>query len=384
MGSMNWYKDFLLPSGLLAGAIIGAGVFALPYVFLEAGLSAGFGYLALAAIVYLLVHLMYADIILRTPERHRFPGYIREYLGDGAFWLSIFMSVVEMIFVLTIYLILSASFTKLLGGMGTVLGDMALFWIVGSLFIFLGVRGLATVNFWITGGIAAIIIMIFGFSLRDLFFLSPDYFLPNWPEIFLPLAPILFALSGRVAISALTDYARERPEPAKVLRYSVIAGTLFSAALYGLFVLSVAAISSVVSEDAVTGLAAVLPSLAMVAVGVLGTLSLISSYAVVGFDVKNILRDDLKFSPYLAFAAVIIAPPLLYLAGIQQFLSSVSFVGGVFLALEGIFIALMWRRANLVLAESSKLLPNFAVATIPFLILVFASALGYEIFTLLG
>jgi amino acid permease len=376
---MSLYKDFLLPSGLLAGAIIGAGVFALPYVFLEAGLPVGFGYLVLAAAVYTFAHAMYADVILRTPERHRFPGYIRQYLGEGSFWLSIFMAVVEMMFVLVIYLILSVSFTKLLGGTGAFLGDMALFWAVGSLFIILGVRGLAAVNFWITGGIAAIILFIFLFSLSNWASINSENILPNWPEVFLPLAPILFALSGRVAISALTDYARSRPEPAAVLRRSIVAGTLFSAAIYGFFVLGVVALSPAVSEDAVTGLAAVMPAAAMALVGVLGILSLVSSYGVVGFDVKNILRDDLNFPPALAFAAVFLGPPMLYLAGIQELLPAISFVGGIFLALEGIFIALMWHRANATLAAPLAILPRWAWIALPISVFVFGIALVNEV-----
>lgn len=376
---MNIYKDFFLPSGLLAGTIIGAGVFALPYAFLEAGLSIGFGYLVLAAVVYVFVHLMYADVILRTPERHRFPGYIRQYLGEGSFWLSIFMAVVEMMFVLVIYLILSASFTKLLGGTGDFLGDMALFWAIGSLFIILGVRGLAAVNFWITGGIAAIIVLIFLFSLSNWAFFNARNISPNWPEAFLPLAPILFALSGRVAISTLADYARSRPKPAAVLWRSILAGTLFPAVIYGLFVLGVAAISSVVSEDAVTGLAEVLPAWGAALVGALGVFSLVSSYGVAGFDVKNILRDDLKFSPALAMASVFLGPPILYLAGIQELLPAISFVGGVFLALEGIFISVMWRKANAVLTTPSLILPRWAWVAVPISVFVFVVALINEV-----
>ena len=111
---MKFYRDFLLPTGLLAGTIIGAGVFALPYTFKTAGLSVGFFYLALAAAMYCLIHLFYADMIVRTPGEHRFVGYAKIYLGRPAFWQAIAMSVLEMVLVMTIYLLLSVSFLNLL------------------------------------------------------------------------------------------------------------------------------------------------------------------------------------------------------------------------------------------------------------------------------
>ena len=100
------FKSFLLPTGLLAGTIIGAGIFALPYVFAKAGLVAGFFYLALGGIAYTVVHLMYADVIMRTRSAHRFPGYAGLYLGRFGFILAVLIGVLEMILVMTIYLIL--------------------------------------------------------------------------------------------------------------------------------------------------------------------------------------------------------------------------------------------------------------------------------------
>ena len=68
------YKNFILPAGLLAETIIGAGMFALPYVFQKSGIGLGLFYLFFFGLVSILIHLMYADIILRTSENHRFAG----------------------------------------------------------------------------------------------------------------------------------------------------------------------------------------------------------------------------------------------------------------------------------------------------------------------
>ena len=121
-------KEEILAAGLLAGTIIGAGMFSLPFIFQSAGLSTGIFYLILIPIAYIFVYLMYSDIIVRTKESHRLVGYAKIYLGNWAFWLTILMSVVESVFVLTIYLILSQSFGDLMIGWGSGVEKLLFFW----------------------------------------------------------------------------------------------------------------------------------------------------------------------------------------------------------------------------------------------------------------
>ena len=103
------YKNIILPASLLASTIIGAGMFALPYAFAKAGILSGLFYLLFFSLVVILIHLMYADIIVRTSENHRFLGYAKIYFGRVGFWLAFLISVIGAIFALTIYLILSVS-----------------------------------------------------------------------------------------------------------------------------------------------------------------------------------------------------------------------------------------------------------------------------------
>ena len=360
---ISWYKNFLLPTGLLAGTVIGAGVFALPYLFVRSGLGIGFLTLAAGALAYVLLHLLYADLILRAPGEHRFPGYARMYLGRAPFWLSIAMTVLEMIFVMTIYLILSVSFLNLiaagpdlvnphttdlhpwLSGVGV---KLLIFWLLGSLAIFLSIRRLAISEFLVTAAMVAIIGAIFFLGIGDVGRIVELKLFTGFSNMLLPLGAALFALSGRVAIPSLVAYFRERAidHGRRALRRAIVAGTLVPAGLYAFFVLGILGLSPSVSEDAISGLVGAVPSLLLAAIGVLGLLSLWSSYIVVGLDVANILRYDLKFSPATRIALVVGGPLLLYLMGFQEFIPLVGFVGGIFLALEGILIVTMWLKAR--------------------------------------
>lgn len=360
------YRKYLLPIGLLSGTIIGAGIFALPFVFSSAGLPLGFASLVLGTGVFIALHLLYADIIIRTPGTHRFVGYAQIHLGPWPSRLALLASVPQMLLVLTIYLILAVRFGELLlPGFGT--QSLYLFWIIGSALIFLGLRTLASFELWMTGGIVAIIFFLFVFAAPYIETTPVRALAPHWELWFLPFAPVLFALSGRVAIPSLVRYAREFSHSVRALCATICWGTAFPAIVYGVFVISVVALSPIVSDDAVTGLLGAVPSPMIAAFGILGLLSLLSSYIVVGLDVSNILEYDFRVPLAFRIAAVVGAPIAAYLVGLQQFIALVSFTSGIFLSLEGMLISWMWWRLP-PHTESHSIVPRwgrvFALATL--------------------
>lgn len=377
------YKNIILPASLLAGTIIGAGVFALPFVFQKAGIVTGLFYLGLFSACFIFIHLMYADLILKTEggrNFHRFPGYAKIYLGNWGFWTSILMTIVGMLFVLTVYLILSISFVNLIKPIGLNISDaskLLIFWLFGSAAIFLGIRRIALSEFLITGGIIVIILIIFGYGLSHFGkIISVQAF--NLQNIFLPYGAVLFALSGRVAIPAVVSYFQKIRRPLAEIKKPIILGTLLPALVYLLFVFGIWGLSEVVSEDAISGLVGQIPKEVLALIGVFGLISLWSSYIVIGLDIKNALKFDLRFPKILAGLTVVVLPPLLYFWGFQSFLTLVGIVGGVFIALEGIFIVLMWLGARKMKSEEvifKKLNPLVIYA----LIMVFIGGIIYEI-----
>ena len=366
--------------GLLSGTIIGAGVFALPYVFKTAGLGLGIFYLILGGLIYAFIHLLYADIIVRTPGEHRFVGYVERYLGSGFRWLAILMAVLEMVFVMTIYLVLSASFVNLIfGGLG--IYKVLAFWILGSLAIFLSLKRLALLEFLIAWGMILIIVLIFILGLGNLPRLESQPWTPDISYALLPLAPILFALGGRVAIPSVVKYFRLPGvgHNHAFIKKTVIAGTLIPALVYGFFVFGILGLTDNVTEDAVTGLVSRISPALLLVMGVLGLLALWSSYIVVGLDVNYTLLYDLKAERFSRLLLVVAAPLVLYFVSSQDFLGLVSFVGGIFLALEGIFIIFMWLRAGKKAERAPILLGKISSIMIAAAILVFAAALVREL-----
>lgn len=362
----------ILQTSLLAGTIIGAGVFSLPFVFQDVGLTVGIIALAVGSFASVSVYLLYADVIARTDGEHRFVGYTERYLGKGAAWFSVAMTIAEMIFVMTIYLILSVSFSNLVTHVGADMEKLLLFWFFGSVALFMTLKRVAWIEFFITSGIVAIIGVIFALGAPHI---QPSIIkkITFSPALLAPLAPILFALSGRVAIPTLMQYSKRN------VRNAITFGVITPAVVYIFFIAGVIALSPVVSEDAVTGLIGAVPVWVLVLVGALGLLSLISSYITVGIDVRRSLALDLRMPFWLQFLIIVGGPVGLYYAGFTSFIGLVSFVGGVFLALEAFFIMAMWLRAKKKAPRPPMLMHKMPVSALVLIALIFGAVLVYEI-----
>lgn len=373
------FKNIILPTSLLAGTIIGAGIFALPYVFEKAGILTGLFYLAVFSGVFALIHLMYADIIVRTPENKRLPGYAKIYLGAFGEWTAVLMTIVGAIFVLLVYLILSISFFNLIfpsSGFADIY-KLLIFWFFGSSAFFFGVNRLAISEFLITIGIGAIILVIFGFGV-PLFGDAAKISLFDFDNFFVPYGAVLFSLGGAVAVPATLGYFRSNNDSRLKAKNPIIFGSILPAFVYLIFVFGIFALSETVSQDSISGLSRGVPSVVLVLFGILGMASLWSSYIVIGRNVKKSLEHDLGVGAVLAGAVVSILPLLMYFFGFQNFLRIVGFAGGVFGGLEGLLIVLMWLKARRVESPERILSKINPLVAYP-LILIFLGGIIYTI-----
>lgn len=370
-------KTLLKPASILAGVVIGAGVFSLPYIFATAGLATGFFYLLFFGIIFIITYLFYADLIVRTPGEHRLVGYARIYLGNWGFFAALIIGLVQLFFVLTIYLILAPSFSQMLFG-GSFIAHLLIFWLAGSLAIFSDSRRLADLEFFIVAGIATIMALIFFLGIGK-FSASQAGF--GWPDFsnFLAVGPILFSLSGSLAITEIVSYFREAKIPVSFLKKSLILGGTIPVIAYGGFVLGIIGLSAGVSKDAVSGIAGNVHPLVLAAIGILGLLSLISSYMVIGVNVRRIMEYDLSLPGIIGIISTVGIPIFLYYAGFRNFIGAVSFVGTIFMPLEIILIILMWFRMNRRAESPPVLISNWMLVFIPVILLVFMAALIYAI-----
>ena len=371
--------SFLLSAGLLVGSIIGAGIFSLPYVFSKSGLFAGIVYLIVLGASTFIIHLMYADTIVRTSEtHHRFPGYTKIYLGEYAGQLSGAMVFLANFLTLTVYLILSISFFNLISPQFPLVYKFLIFWILGSLTIFLKIEKAAFFEILTTTLTLAVVIAIF---LAGYFFGLPASVNNSFAaakDLALPFSPVLFSLLGLGAIPTLLVYFREKNLAFNKIKRVLLTATAIVIASYLLFVLGISRLSGGVSEDAVSGLIGNISPSILFFLGIFGVVSLLDSYMSVAFDAEKTMHYEWGLPKWLSKSFVVFLPPALYFLGFQNFLASIGVVGGILFSLWGIMTVLVWRKA------STNGSPNQIISKIPspviyFLLAVFTAGIVYEI-----
>jgi amino acid permease len=366
-------KRLLLAIGLLAGTIIGAGIFSLPYIFSRLGIMSGLLYLVFFTLVYFLIHLMYARVLELNPGRHQFFYLAHHYLPS--FWggLASFIILAELLLVLAVYLTLAPIFIQLVLPINS-LNALLIFWLLGSAFIFMRLSLLGLAEAAGTIGILAIIFLIF-FAGGNNVLAVPKFRPIDVGLFFLPFGPLLFSLAGRPAIHKVVEEHRVAALSRQgfSLGRAIFWGTAIPAMIYFLFVLAVLRLNPYVSPDTISSLGFLSPELLGI-LGVLGFITLWTSYFMIGANIKDILRIDLKWAPTPAALFVLVVPLGLYFGGLNNFLAVVSLTGSIFLALEAIFVIAMWRRA----------FPNNPWRNIVLVFcLVFLTAMAYEILAFL-
>jgi amino acid permease len=369
----EWYRELLLPAGLLAAVIIGAGMFALPYAFMKAGFGLGLLYLFLFASVFAFIHVLYGKIIKRTEGRHRFVGYAKIHLGEKGFFISVVTTLCGTFLSLTAYLVLSKSFIELIVPAAASGHVFLLFWVTSTIAIILGIRRLAAFEFGVVFAMLVIMLVIFGFGIT-----TSDFSLSALPVydpifFFLPFGSILFALNGRAAISSIQEYFEAEKINGRRFYAAMVLGTFLPAVFYFLFSLGVVGLSPYgVTNDAISGIQALSP-LVLSGIGLLGIFSLWTSYVLLGLEVRDILAYDFKLSKAVDAIAATCIPLALYVLGFKDFMELISFSGGVFLAIEAILIMFMWQRIS-----------GKPVVWQKTLILIFVIGAMYEIFVWVG
>jgi len=336
---------------LLVGTIVGAGMFGIPFVFSRAGFLVGAAELVILAGVMCMIHAAYAEVVLRTPELHRLPGYVSYYLGRKVGWLARTSYIFGLSGTLLAYVVLGGIF------LGGILGRFfpalpafagpAAFYLFGIAVIARSIRFESLVNAVLTAGLVAAV-AAFSFrilpdlSLTDLLGVPGSLGLWRWA---VPYGVIIFSLAGAAVIPDV-----RRVLTARNLRHFgrvALWGTLIPAGLYILFAAAVVGVTGeATTPDAVSGLAGRLGSGAVLAGNIIGFLAAITSFITLGLVFEGMLITDFGFRPHAAWAATAAIPAALYALGFQNFITVIGIVGALAVGIDGILVLVVYRRSR--------------------------------------
>ncbi|MFA5954216.1 MAG: aromatic amino acid transport family protein [Patescibacteria group bacterium] len=333
-------KNFWSAVGLMSGMILGSGLFALPFAMGVSGLRWSLLFSVVAFFAVISVQLAYGEVVVNTPGRHRLPGYVRHYLGSFAGRFESVNQILTLNGILVGYALLAGIFLSQLFGGSIALWTLVFFIVCGALLI-----GKATqigeidliLTIPLVGALLAIAIAA---ATRGSFVhlaITPT-------DPFFVFAVIVFSLTGYTIIPDVYQIFHGARKNRFHLREAIVVGSaipFFVSIIFGIGVLMASGTS--VSVDAISGL---VPTLGVGVVqfgAAMGLLAVFTSYLAIGYDLKELYVFDVKMSPLSAWALAMLVPIIPFMYGAENFINLIALVGGLFIAVDAIFIMFMMR-----------------------------------------
>ncbi len=335
---MTERKSFYYGLALFLGTVFGVGIFGLPYAARQAGFWIVVGYCALFAGIVYLVHRYYAEIILATPGKHRFPGYTGYWLGGRWKAVAVITTLVGFYGTLLAYIIVGGTFLSSLIHVSQNVG-VGLFFVLGSGLIFLGRKSIGKIDLVLLSILVLVVIAgsILGWGNLHLQNLSPVHL----QQIMFPYGLVFFAFWGGSIIPELRDITQSRTVFMKVL----LVGAVVSFCVYVFFTFFIFSITgSSTSEEGLKSLELFLGHRAVVVGYIIGCITTFTSFLSLGYVLKKIYSHDFHLSKTGSWALVCAVPLVLLFIGLHQFLGIIAFIGTIVLGIDAMLLLLMYRR----------------------------------------
>ena len=375
-------KNYFLAVVILMGTIIGVGLFAMPFVISKSGIVPLFIYMAgLAAIQYFL-HLLFAEVILSTKDKHRLPGFVGKYVNKKSKKIAFLVDMIGAYGSSLAYIIIGGLFLHQLLNpyfSGSIFFYSTILFGLVSLITFFDIKMIAGTELVLTFLLVMAIGLITwrGFGHIQL----TNYNLLEWKNVLLPYGPIFFAIGGGAAIPEVCRLLAFEKEKIK----SAIAwGTFMPALLMLVFVLVILGITGAnVSPDTLSGLSLILNDGIIIFSLIFGLLAIITSYLVIAQATEEIYQWDYKLNNKSAWFLACFIPYFLFLIGWTDLIKVVSFTGAVTGGLSGVILIWLVFKVKANPEQVSVIKNKLTKPMAYFLSLLFVLGLIYEIWATL-
>lgn len=370
------FSPFWRSVGIISG-LIGAGLFALPYSVNVSGVFWSFLNLVLAFFAVISIHLVYGEVVLNTQTAHRFPGYVKIYLGKFMGKFGKTTSLLGLNGIILVYAILSGIFLSNIFGGSQFLWSLV-FLLTNSIILF-GSRAkeIGSLNMTLMVPLLGTIFYIAFLSaqhgnLNNIHFFGSDPFFS--------FGIFIFALSGMSAIADSREVFsnQENIEGARGLRSSTILGTTMPLVLYIIFIIGVLMASgNTTTEDALSGLSGILGSKILILGAIMGLLAIFRAALTLSYDLQEIYELDFAENKRFSWVLASVLPLFLFLIIPKDFIKIISLVGGILIAFDGILTVFMLRKMRKTRQSIIHFL-NFGKLHQVALLLIFILSIVYE------
>src|SRR3989338_5436931 len=328
----------------MVGGIVGVGVFGLPFAFAHFGAAPSLLMLAGLAVLLIVLQLMVGELAIRIDGNERVVGYVRRFLGPRFGKLALVLMTFGLWGALLAYLIVGGNFLHAL--IGPVFGaseavSVLLLAAVGGFLVYRGLSFVSHIEIIIVCVILFLFVFIAGAAvphakIAHLVTADPSYALTTY-------GVMLFALAGLGVVPEMQGVLAARAK--RQLRHAIVVGMGIIVALYALFSLAVSSATGLATTAvAFDGLVPLLGDVFRVTAALIGTVTILSVFTIVGTELMNTFTFDSGIPWRIAWALALGVPVIAYLFGMTNFIALVGFVGGVFSAGVGILVVLAYER----------------------------------------
>lgn len=340
----NKGKRGLLIAGIatITGTMVGAGILGMPYAISKSGFLVGLIFIFLLGLVSLNMNLFLGEVSLRTKGDHQLPGYAEKYLGKIGKILMIFSMLFGIYAALTAYLIAEGESLSYLffGNFNSSFYFTLLFFVIVFIVVSFGldvVKKQISIGVFILIALVILIALTFipNISLENLTYSSSKF-----TDLIFPYGVVFFSM---LAYSALPELGRELKGNEKLMKKSIVIGTLIPLAIYLIFTLVILGFKG---RDT--------PEIATFAIGniaiLIGIIGMSNAFLILSTAIKDMYHLDLKLNKITSLCLALFVPMLLFLfiyfSNAATFITFLSWSGAVSGGLTGILALFMLRNAK--------------------------------------
>lgn len=369
---------FFKALALFLGTVIGVGIFGLPYAAMKSGFFVMAIYIIFMAVLAIIIHSLYAEIAITTQENLRLPGYTSKYLNPAWKKISFLIIIISLVCGILPYIIIGGSFLNsflaIYIGNNLFLCTILVFFL-GAYFIYRDIGNISAAELLLVI-LIFVILAIFAFIALPVVKIS-NLLTFNKEFLFFPYGIVLFSLWGTSVIPEIEEYLQKEKRKKKTvdrtLRNVVVIGILTTAIAYLFFVYIVlGAAGGTTSKEALSGME-VFVGKGFGQLGyIFGLICCFTSFITIGLYLKKTLWYDFGFSKNLAWFITLFIPLGLFIFGVRNFLSIISFSGAISVGLESIVIVFLYR------AITKKKFDRKVNAFLYFIVLIFLFGIIFE------
>ena len=341
-------KEFFIAVATLVGFCVGAGILGLPYVFSKAGFITGILNVILIGFAVTILYLMLGEVSLRTKRSHQIVGYAGKYLGPKGKKTLFYLLLFGWYGAIIAYIIKTGEFLSAL--ISPIINISPIYYsiifaLIGYYFVHKGITLIEKSEFWMILFVILVLILIGVFSIPSINQSNLTTF--NLKDFWFPFGLVLFAFG---AAGAIPEMREELKKNEKLMKYAIIIGTSLSALAYIIFPLFVVGVTGQATTDgAVIGLGNALGYKMLLLGGLLGILTMSTSFLAIGLAIKEIFKFDyrknnLKSSLLACSIPFVIALIIMILRIDNAFYNVLNIIGSFIYPLSGImFVLIFWK-----------------------------------------